>query len=108
MPRFIPIKLVRDKVADPPAMCVVKPMHNKKGIDLLRRKLVEEAIEYLLNPCVEELADVMEVVETLAHYDPKITGGYNGANLLKEARARKNAKNGSFSDMVVLGVEVDD
>jgi len=52
-------KLVRDKIP------LIAPGCYKKFEDCekaLRMKLVEEAIEYLLNPSVEELADVVEVV----------------------------------------------
>jgi predicted house-cleaning noncanonical NTP pyrophosphatase (MazG superfamily) len=39
----------------------------------LRKKLIEEAVEYALDPSAEELADVIEVAESLRRHDLQIT-----------------------------------
>lgn len=66
------VKLVRDAVAAKLVTdtIVYEPIGDRtEALKLLRGKLVEEAVEYLLDPCVHELADVLEVVQALAWHD---------------------------------------
>ena len=87
------LKLVRDNIpAYVGADCVVeyKPMsweeHNKQ----LRKKLVEEALEYMEDPTDEELADVLEVVKALAR------GWHGGFSYIEEEAAVKEQQRGGF------------
>ena len=94
-------KLVRDKIPE--------EINNVKGrkanyrilegneyIQELDKKLFEEAYEFIEEHSVEELADLMEVIETImetkniSHNDVEI------------AREFKNKKKGSFKDKVYL------
>lgn len=68
------IKLVRDDVEasmeNPQHGIVYKPIENRALlIASLRRKLGEEAVEYLVNPGISELADILDAVEALAELD---------------------------------------
>lgn len=69
-----PIKLVRDEIGERlggEGTITYEPTHDRdEHIALLRRKLVEEAAEFLASPSVGELADVYEVVRCLAEIDP--------------------------------------
>ena len=62
----------------------------------LRKKLVEEADEFLKQPCIEELADVQEVVFALAE-----NMGYSRAHL-ETFREEKAASRGAFKDNWIL------
>jgi predicted house-cleaning noncanonical NTP pyrophosphatase (MazG superfamily) len=66
----------------------------------LKEKLQEEVSEFIDNPCVDELADIQEVILTLA--------ALNGwEELLEEKRVAKNINRGGFSKRYIL-VEVND
>ena len=62
----------------------------------LRNKLVEEVAEFLTDPNVEELADIQEVILTLA-----FEMGYTQAELDDE-RLKKRRDRGGFSERWVL------
>lgn len=66
------VKLVRDAI--PFALggdgtVTYARMDAEKHRRLLRRKLIEEAVEFLDDPCPEELADVLAVVDALARVE---------------------------------------
>ncbi len=62
----------------------------------LRFKLLEESEEFASNPCVEELADVLEVVEALiAHY------GYDKVKVLEIMRLKREER-GGFEERIIL------
>lgn len=70
------VKLVRSNVAKYLGGDVqVKYEHipEEHYVGELRKKLIEEAVEYALDPCVEELVDVCEVIESLRRYDLAVT-----------------------------------
>jgi len=92
-------KLVRDKIpdlirangADP----VVWRATDEEYCDLLLHKLREEVQEFLEAKSLEELADVLEVVQTLATalgFEPKD---------LERMRARKASERGGFNGKLV-------
>ena len=94
-------KLVRDKI--PEEINNVKGrkanyriLEDNEYIQELDKKLFEEAYEFIEEHSVEELADLMEVIETImetkniSHNDVEI------------AREFKNKKKGSFKDKVYL------
>jgi predicted house-cleaning noncanonical NTP pyrophosphatase (MazG superfamily) len=67
-----PIKLVRDRVAevDTSEGLTYRPVvDHDEHVRRLRAKLVEEVGEYLIDPSVGELADVIEAAESLATVD---------------------------------------
>lgn len=66
------VKLVRDAVATKLVTDTItyEPIPDpEEAIRLLRAKLIEEAVEYALDPSLHELADVLEVVQALAWHD---------------------------------------
>lgn len=65
----------------------------------LRAKLVEEAVEYLLDPSIGELADVYEVVRALAIHDL----GVDFHAVQSEASA-KTAERGAFGEGMAMYV----
>lgn len=67
---------------------------------LLRQKLLEEVNEFLENDAPEELADITEVVLSLAG-----TYGISLAGLLNMAE-KKRAERGGFDEKVVLIMKV--
>lgn len=95
-----PIKLVRDRVSeiDTSVGLAFRPVRDgAEHTKLLRVKLLEEVGEYLVNPSIEELVDVLEVVMCLAHADLGILYG----RLLVEAED-KRAERGSFTAGTVM------
>ncbi|MEK6822272.1 MAG: hypothetical protein AABY13_00460 [Nanoarchaeota archaeon] len=93
-------KLVRDKIpaiihADGKTAKVRVATDNEYPIYLLR-KLKEETAEFEKNPTIEELADLLEVVHSLAHAN-KIT-----IQELESVRQMKAADRGSFVSRIIL------
>jgi predicted house-cleaning noncanonical NTP pyrophosphatase (MazG superfamily) len=68
-------------------------------VDSLRKKLLEECAEYLLDPSVGELADIYEVLRALAMHDIAVTW----ADVQEEARA-KTRERGAF--LIPVGMYV--
>lgn len=62
----------------------------------LREKLMEEAGEYLDDPNTEELADILEIVQSLARVH-KISPAR-----LERLRAEKAKRRGSFTKRIIL------
>ena len=62
----------------------------------LRKKLVEETDEFLQHPCIEELADVQEVIFALAE-----SMGYQPEHL-ETFRKEKAASRGAFNNNWIL------
>jgi predicted house-cleaning noncanonical NTP pyrophosphatase (MazG superfamily) len=100
------VKLVRDRVGPHLAdgRASYEPIDDPEdAVRHLRRKLVEEAVEYALEPSVEELADVIETVRALARRDLGVTLGD-----VLDAGDRKRAELGGYGDMVGMYVTVYD
>lgn len=98
-----PIKLVRDHVGEAlggEGTISYEPIVDQdEHVALLRRKLVEEAAEYLANPSVEELADVLEVVWSLHRVDLRVP-----FEVVKQRAAAKRTERGGFDrGMVMVG-----
>lgn len=51
---------------------LVRDNDRAQAIEALRFKLIEEAIEYLRNPSVGELADVLEIARALCDHDLQV------------------------------------
>lgn len=82
------IKLVRDRtdksLVHDEHDVVYSPVGHTTHVRALRRKLAEEVGEYLVEPSLDELVDIVEVCEALARVDMGVS-----ANMF---RARKKAK----------------
>lgn len=94
-------KLVRDRIPDIIRAKGTEPKVRLAASDaeyaqLLREKLQEEVAEYLRSGDPEELADIMEVVHSLAGLT-----GHTPASV-DELRAKKASERGGFRDRIVL------
>lgn len=100
------IKLVRDRVEEigPGRAFTYKPCRNRdEHVHLLRQKLGEEVVEYLLDPSVGELADILEVIESLAWLDLGVTW-----EEIDQAADQKFRERGGFREGTVMeAVEVE-
>jgi predicted house-cleaning noncanonical NTP pyrophosphatase (MazG superfamily) len=97
------VKLVRDCIGEFVGDSTVSyaPIPDRaEGIAALRLKLVEEAVEYLRDPCVGELADVLAVVQALASKDL----GCGWLELNDEAESKTDER-GGFTDLVGMYVQ---
>lgn len=93
-------KLVRDKIPE--------YIRTKGGLPIfhiasdaeywqkLVEKLKEEVNEFVIDPSLEELADIMEVVDAILDHQPFIH-----AELLK-IRKKKVEERGTFKDRIIL------
>jgi predicted house-cleaning noncanonical NTP pyrophosphatase (MazG superfamily) len=96
-------KLVRDKIPQiiesQGKQCKVYVATGEDYRNRLKDKLLEEAKEFFENPCVEELADVQEVIDTLSHvHQWDVTG----------ARFKKNDQRGAFWRRYILQEVIED
>ena len=93
-------KLVRDKIPEiiesDGKKCVTEALSHEQYIAALDRKLDEELAEYNSEPCVEELADLLEVVYAVA-----AARGY-GVEKLEQVRAEKAERRGGFEKRLLL------
>jgi len=90
-------KLVRDKIPQiieaQGKKCKLYVATGEDYQNRLKDKLIEEAKEFFENPCVEELADVQEVIDALQDIHRwDVTG----------ARFRKSQERGAFRRRYVL------
>ena len=97
-------KLVRDKIPEIIYNTGSKPKvyiaNEIEYSEHLKKKLQEEVQEFLEDPCVQELADVQEVILSIASVN-----GWD--ELLEKERVAKNINRGGFAQRYIL-VEVDD
>lgn len=97
------VKLVRDRIADVAGHSTVeyKPIGDPELVKQeLRKKLVEEALEYLMDPSASEAADVWEVLCCLIKVDLDSTLG--DVVLLASC---KRTQRGSFLEGVGMYVD---
>jgi len=94
-----PVKLVRDRIGDmlEPGTTHYETIKHEEHLKLLRGKLIEEAAEYLVDPSLEELADVLEVIEALCTIDLGCS-----RQQLEETMLEKRRQRGGFVKGVVL------
>ena len=97
-------KLVRDKIPEiifntgsRPKVYIANEIEYSQH---LKKKLQEEVGEFLEDPCVQELADIQEVILSIA-----TVNGWD--ELLERERVAKNINRGGFAKRFIL-VEVDD
>ena len=93
-------KLVRDKI---PAIiesagnkCVTHILSDEEYIAALETKLNEEVTEYQADKNLEEMADVLEVLQSIC-----LARGYS-LDELEDMRAKKAEERGGFKDKVFL------
>lgn len=93
-------KLVRDKI---PAIiesdgkkCVTHILSDEEYIAALETKLNEEVTEYQADKNLEEMADVLEVLQSIC-----LARGYS-LEELEDMRAKKAEERGGFKDKVFL------
>ena len=93
-------KLIRDRIPQiietSGNSCTTRVLDAQEYVRFLTEKLKEEVSEYLDDPSLEELADIMEVVLALAE-----THGAD-AQRLEEIRISKQEKRGGFSKRLFL------
>ena len=93
-------KLVRDKIPSILDKLGKKYSHRvateKEYPRYLKKKLQEEVNEFLENPCVEELADIAEVLEHLSF----VVGSTPG--MLGETMRKKSSAKGKFLKGYIL------
>jgi predicted house-cleaning noncanonical NTP pyrophosphatase (MazG superfamily) len=90
-------KLVRDRLIDIIRANGEEPKYHEASPaeygQALPSKLEEELAEYLANPCVEELADMEQVIQAIAKYR-----GWD----LEAARQKKEQERGGFEKRYIL------
>jgi predicted house-cleaning noncanonical NTP pyrophosphatase (MazG superfamily) len=97
------VKLVRDDVerfCGGDTMVRYERMSDDEYVKALRAKLIEEAVEYALDPTEEELGDVWEVLNALANVE------HRGIAAVGRAAIRKSAHKGSFDGHVGMYLHV--
>ncbi len=93
-------KLVRDRIPEiiegKGGSCVIRRLSEAEFLQAADAKLDEELKEYHENPCLEELADLMEVLLAAAQargWTPEI---------LERTRREKAEQRGSFQERIFL------
>ncbi len=93
-------KLIRDKVPNiiesKGDSCKIHIANDDEYWNKLKTKLSEETTEFLNNPCVEELADIQEVINAIADFK------FGSQSELEEVRKRKFEKRGGFEKRLIL------
>ena len=93
-------KLVRDLIpqiiVDSGRTPVCSTLSESEYQQELAKKLVEEAQEFAAGPCMEELADLLEVFEAICH-----SYGYD-TNAINSIKASKKTARGGFEDRIYL------
>lgn len=93
-------KLVRDCIPEiiieNGGKCKTQTLSKNEFEEKLYDKLNEEVIEFIGKPCAEEIADILEVIETLAKIH-KIS-----LDEIKIAKAKKKTERGGFNKRLFL------
>jgi predicted house-cleaning noncanonical NTP pyrophosphatase (MazG superfamily) len=97
------LKLVRDRIPGefPSLRVSYKPIEDhEERVKAIRKKLVEEVAEYLLDPSIEEAADIADALNILIKTDLN----RNWGELMDHCRY-KTEKRGGFDRVIGLYVE---
>ena len=93
-------KLVRDKIpaimSEEEKKFVIHIASKEEYVEKLKEKLLEEVNEFLEEPCLEELADIFEVLSALVH-----DMGYPQEDLIK-CMEEKADSHGTFDSRIIL------
>lgn len=93
-------KLVRDRIPEiierDGKRCITETLSEEDYIAALDKKIGEELAEYLREPCLEELADLTEVI-----YAAAVARGFTLGELEK-VRQEKTEKRGGFEKRIFL------
>ncbi|WP_028855973.1 nucleoside triphosphate pyrophosphohydrolase [Psychrilyobacter atlanticus] len=93
-------KLVRDRIPE-----IIKEngkkshchtADDKEYLVALKAKINEEVEEFYETPCIEEMADILEVLRALGDYY-----GFS-EDEIERARLEKNRKRGAFKNRIIL------
>ena len=100
MPTKTYYKLVRDRIPEiieaDGKTCVCETLSDEDYLTLLDQKLNEELAEYQESKCLEELADLLEVMQAVVK-----ARGWT-MEQLESLRAEKAAKRGGFEKKLLL------
>ena len=100
MKKIVYEKLVRDKIPQIIAAsgntCVTEVLPDDAYLRKLDEKLTEELAEYQQSKSLEELADLLEVMQTVV-----LVRGYSWEEL-EQVRAEKYSRRGGFADKILL------
>lgn len=93
-------KLVRDRIPEiikkSGGKCKFHIAKKSEVNELLGKKLLEEVNEFNENPCIEEIADILEVVDVLCK-------NYRfSLNDIRKIKSEKKKERGSFLNGIVL------
>lgn len=93
-------KLVRDLIPDIIARsgrtAHICTLNDQAYLTALEKKLLEETNEYLSSPCMEELADMLEVMEAICK-----ARGYDMQEVLR-IKTQKHKERGGFDKRIYL------
>ena len=93
-------KLVRDRIPEiikkNGGKCEFHIATKEEFVPMLTQKLLEEVEELIENPCAEEIADVLEVIEAIARLKSI------GIDEIKTKKLDKRTERGSFNKRIVL------
>lgn len=93
-------KLVRDKIPEiieaDGKICATHILSEEEYIAALEAKLNEEVAEYQMDKNLEEMADVLEVLQSIC-----VARGYT-LEELEAVRAKKAAEKGGFAERIFL------
>lgn len=104
------VKIVRDRIADrvPNSTVSYERIPNSEiAVEFLRKKLIEESIEYALKPGIEELADCQETIHALTTHDFQ-EGPARNKLALQRAVKKKREERGGFDKLIGLCITADE
>ena len=93
-------KLVRDRIPEiiekDNCICYYHVADDNEFKIKLHEKLLEEIVEFLENPCAEEIADILEILDAVRmFYDIDL-------DEIKTKKNRKKLTNGKFNERYIL------
>jgi len=93
-------KLVRDKIPEiikaDGGKCKTHIAKDDEYNALLIKKLHEEVDEFVHEPCANEIADILEVIEAIARVEGI------GIDDIKQSKLKKRKERGSFTKRIIL------
>jgi len=95
------VKLVRDEIpriiTDSGRVCTWRKVASREEhMEGLKAKILEEANEFIENPCEEEAADMLEVLFAFTHLN-----GIDFEDVLEVAREKAEERGGFFNGIIL-------